>query len=85
MKKFLDMVRLEQTDAEKITGNTYSATFNIVFASRLCWTYFKTKKSTPDSAVQTKKKFSAIPVKINKKQPIVWEEKMTEKCSESKL
>lgn len=70
-----DMVRLEQTDAEKIAGNTYSATFNIVFAKDFVEHILKQKKSIPNQVAQVKEEiFLLIPVKINKKQPIVWEE-----------
>ncbi len=78
-----DMVRLEQTDGERIAGSSYSASFNIVFAKDfvehiLGQKILGQKKSTAGALFVSKKDdelYLLIPVKIENKQPMVWEEK----------
>ncbi len=72
-----DMVRLEQTDGEKIAGSNYSATFNIVFAKDFVEHILKQKKLTTGTLFAPKKdeeSYLLIPIKIENKQPIVWED-----------
>jgi hypothetical protein len=73
-----DMVRLEQIDGERIAGSSYSATFNIVFAKDFVEHILGQKKSTAGASLVSKKddeSYLLIPVKIDNKQLIVWEEK----------
>ncbi len=75
-----DMVRLEQTDGEKIAGNSYFATFNIVFAQDFVEHILSQKKSTAGASFfsglskKDEEKYLIIPIKIENKQPIVWED-----------
>ncbi len=71
-----DMVRSEQTDGEKVAGSSYSATFNILFAKDFVDHILSQKKSTQVAEVPAKieESYLLIPVKMVKKQPIVWEE-----------
>lgn len=71
-----DMVRSEQTDGEKVAGKNYSATFNILFAKDFVDHILAQKKPVTASAAPAKveESYLLIPVKMLKKQPIVWEE-----------
>ena len=73
-----DMVRSEQVVDEKISGNSYSATFNIIFAKDFV-EHILAKKTdnqqikTVDKAEKYSEKFVIIPVKMAKFRPLVWE------------
>ena len=73
-----DMVRSEQVVDEKIAGNSYSATFNIIFAKDFV-EHILAKKTdnqqikTVDKAEKYSEKFVIIPVKMAKFRPLVWE------------
>jgi DNA-binding Xre family transcriptional regulator len=73
-----DMVRSEQVVDEKIAGNSYSATFNIIFAKDFV-DHILAKKSDNqqikaiDKAEKYSEKFVIIPVKMAKFRPLVWE------------
>ena len=71
-----DMVRSEQTDGEKVAGSSYSATFNILFAKDFVDHILAQKKPAPTEVVPAKveESYLVIPVKVVKKQSIVWEE-----------
>ncbi len=70
-----EMVRSEQIESEKISGNDYSATFNIEFAKDFV-DYILAKKTAPESEnAQNKKEVSLlIPVVMKKHQPLLWGE-----------
>lgn len=71
-----EMVRSEQTDGERVAGSTYSATFNILFAKDFVEHILAQKKPTTVEAAPVKQEetYLLIPVKMVKKQPILWEE-----------
>ena len=73
-----DMVRSEQTIDEKISGNTYSATFNIIFAKDFVEHILSTKSEAQEIIGNSKsekyvEKFVIIPVKVAKRRSLVWE------------
>lgn len=73
-----DMVRSEQIVDEKIAGNSYSATFNIIFAKDfvehiLSMKNDKQQVQTNDKTEKYSEKFVIIPVKMAKFRPLVWE------------
>jgi DNA-binding Xre family transcriptional regulator len=73
-----DMVRSEQIVDEKIAGNSYSATFNIIFAKDFV-EHILAKKNENQQFQQISKtekyseKFVIIPVKMAKFRPLIWE------------
>lgn len=73
-----DMVRSEQIDEEKIAGNNYSATFNIMFAKNFVDHILTQKnliKSNENSnKSQEQERYLLIPVKVYKQQTSLWEE-----------
>ena len=73
-----DMVRSEQIMDEKISGNSYSATFNIIFAKDFVEHILSTKSETKEIVENDKsekyvEKFVIIPVKVAKRKSLVWE------------
>ncbi len=74
-----DMVRSEQIEEEKIAGNVYSASFNIVFAKDFVdhilakKKYKKIKKSDEESLEQDDPQI-LIPVTVERGRFIIWEE-----------
>ena len=73
-----DMVRSEQIMDEKISGNSYSATFNITFAKDFVEHILSTKSETKevvenDKSERHAEKFVIIPVKLAKSRSLVWE------------
>lgn len=71
-----DMVRSEQIDAEKMAGNNYSATFNIMFAKDFVDHILAQKNLKPEEAKEEKKEetYLLVPIKVVKRRPILWEE-----------
>jgi len=70
-----DMVRSEQIENEKIAGNNYSATFNIMFAKDFIDHILLQKKSENISVKEiTDETHLLIPVKMLKRRAILWEE-----------
>lgn len=72
-----EMVRSEQTDVEKVAGSNYSATFNILFAKDFVDHILAKKKpaqAAAEVAPKVEETYLVIPVKMIKKQPVVWEE-----------
>ncbi len=74
-----DMVRSEQIDGEKIAGNSYSATFNIMFAKDfvdhiLLKKKLKTSEEKNVKTQNVEESFLLIPVKTLKRKTILWEE-----------
>jgi hypothetical protein len=68
-----EMVRSEQIDNEKIAGNNYSATFNILFAKDFV-EHILAKKTANKVEEKKEESFLLIPAKIVKRRPILWEE-----------
>ena len=69
-----DMVRSEQINDEKIAGNTYSATFNVMFAKNFVDHILGEKNITTSEKVEKKQEtFLLIPVKIVKRKAVLWE------------
>ena len=74
-----EMVRSEQIVDEKIAGNSYSATFTIIFAKDFV-EHILTKKNEDREIVNKNidetysEKFTIIPVKMAKNKPIIWEQ-----------
>ena len=73
-----DMVRSEQIVDEKISGNSYSATFNIIFAKDFVEHILSTKSETKEVVENNKsekyaERFVIIPVKVAKRRSLVWE------------
>jgi hypothetical protein len=74
-----EMVRSEQIVDEKIAGNSYSATFNIIFAKDFV-EHILNKKTENQEIQNTAKiekyseKFVIIPVKVAKFRPLIWEQ-----------
>lgn len=74
-----EMVRSEQIVDEKIAGNSYSATFNIIFAKDFV-EHILNKKTENQEIQKTDKvekyseKFVLIPVKMAKFRPLIWEQ-----------
>lgn len=69
-----DMVRSEQIESEKISGNNYSATFNIVFAKDFVEHILNQKKSGEADKGQVGEPSVLIPVVMKKHQPLLWGE-----------
>lgn len=68
-----DMVRSEQIDGERIAGNTYSATFNITFAKDFV-NHILAKKNLKKPETKAAETYLLIPIKITKRETILWEE-----------
>jgi hypothetical protein len=76
-----DMVRSEQIDGEKIAGNSYSATLNILFAKDFV-DYILGKKDLKKSEnlkaikkpEEVTESYLLIPAKITKRSMVLWEE-----------
>jgi len=68
-----DMVRSEQIDQEKIAGNNYSATFNIMFAKDFV-DHILAQKTTNKVEERKGEAYLLIPAKMVKRRPILWEE-----------
>ena len=73
-----DMVRSEQIVDEKIAGNSYSATFNIIFAKDFVEHILAKKNENQqfksiNKAEKYSERFVIIPVKMAKFRPLVWE------------
>lgn len=72
-----DMVRSEQIDDEKMAGNNYSATFNIMFAKDFVDHILAQKNLNKSANAQEEKKediYLLIPTKIVKRKPVLWED-----------
>jgi len=69
-----DMVRSEQIESEKISGNNYSATFNITFAKDFVEHILNQKKSGGQNKEVAKEASVLIPVVMKKHQPLIWGE-----------
>jgi hypothetical protein len=69
-----DMVRSEQIESEKISGNNYSATFNIVFAKDFVEHILTQKKSGGVNKEKIEEASLLIPVVMKKHQPLLWGE-----------
>ena len=74
-----EMVRSEQIVDEKISGNSYSATFNIIFAKDFVEHILNKKNEgkeiqTIDKVEKYSEKFVIIPVKMAKFRPLIWEQ-----------
>ncbi len=67
-----DMVRSEQIDAEKIAGNNYSATMNIMFAKDFV-EHILAKKAVK-KAEKSGETYVLLPVKITKRSMLLWED-----------
>ena len=73
-----EMVRSEQVVDEKIAGNSYSATFNIIFAKDFVEHILAKKNDNQqvqaiDKTEKYSEKFVIIPVKMAKFRPLIWE------------
>lgn len=68
-----DMVRSEQIEEEKIAGNNYSATFNIMFAKDFV-EHILAQKTIDKVEEKKEETYLLIPVEIVKRKPILWEE-----------
>lgn len=74
-----DMVRSEQIDGERIAGNSYSATFNIMFAQDFV-EHILAQKDAPildakNAAIpKTEETYLVIPAQTVKRKTILWEE-----------
>lgn len=71
-----DMVRSEQIDGERMAGNTYSATFNIMFAKDFV-DHILAQKKSPSTEVTVQKPEEIhllIPVQMSKRKTVLWEE-----------
>lgn len=69
-----DMVRSEQIESEKISGNNYSAIFNIVFAKDFVEYILGQKKSGSATKERVEDAALLIPVVMKKHQPLLWGE-----------
>jgi hypothetical protein len=71
-----DMVRSEQVDNEKIAGNSYSATFNILFAKDFVDHILAKKNLSKPTETEQKyeETYLLIPVKMLHRKVILWEE-----------
>ncbi len=74
-----EMIRSEQIVDEKIAGNFYSATFNIIFAKDfvehiLAKKTDSTKINSIEKIEKYSEKITLIPVKIAKIRPLIWEQ-----------
>jgi len=74
-----EMVRSEQIVDEKISGGSYSATFNIIFAKDFVEHILSKKNEgreiqTIDKIEKYSEKFVIIPVKMAKFRPLIWEQ-----------
>ncbi len=70
-----DMVRSEQIDNEKIAGNNYSATFNIMFAKDFV-EHILAQRNSKNSEIKKEnigETYLLIPVKMVKQQTLLWE------------
>jgi hypothetical protein len=69
-----DMVRSEQIDGEKISGNTYSATFNIMFAKSFVDHTLSAKNAVKTDKEEKKAEITLlIPAKMTKRKTSLWE------------
>lgn len=68
-----DMVRSEQIDGEKIAGNTYSATFNIIFAKDFV-SHILAKKNLKKPETKSAETYLLLPIKVTKRETLLWEE-----------
>lgn len=69
-----EMVRSEQIDGERIAGNTYSATFNIMFAKDFVDHILAQKEKAPQVEQKTEEVHLLLPAKMQKRRAILWEE-----------
>lgn len=69
-----DMVRSEQIESEKISGNNYSGTFKIVFAKDFVEHILSQKKSGGANKEKIQEASLLIPVVMKKNQPLLWGE-----------
>jgi hypothetical protein len=72
-----EMVRSEQIDNEKIAGNNYSATFNIMFAKDFVDHILNKKnveKPEEKKVEEVNESYVLIPAKTSKRRTILWEE-----------
>jgi hypothetical protein len=68
-----EMVRSEQIEEEKIAGNNYSATFNIMFAKDFV-EHILAQKTIDKTEEKKEETYLLIPAEIVKRKPILWEE-----------
>ncbi len=68
-----DMVRSEQVDNEKIAGNSYSASYNIMFDKKFV-DHILAQKNVDKIAKSDEESYLLIPVKLLKRKVILWEE-----------
>lgn len=68
-----DMVRSEQIEEEKIAGNNYSATFNIMFAKDFV-EHILAQKTINKTEEKKEETYLLIPAEIVKRKPVLWEE-----------
>jgi len=74
--EIFEMVRSEQINDEKMAGNNYSASFNIMFAKDFVEHTLAAKNADKIAAIDEKKSEVnlLIPVKIAKRKVVLWEE-----------
>ncbi|MES2961248.1 MAG: DUF2066 domain-containing protein [Pseudomonadota bacterium] len=68
-----DMVRSEQIDGEKIAGNNYSATMNIMFAKDFV-EHILAKKAVKKAEKSSGETYVLLPVKVTKRSMLLWED-----------
>jgi hypothetical protein len=69
-----DMVRSEQINDEKIAGNAYSATLNILFAQDFVEHILSQKIPTTAQDLDSDELYLIVPAEVVKKKVILWEE-----------
>lgn len=68
-----EMVRSEQIDGERIAGNSYSATFNIMFAKDFV-NHILAKKNLKKPETKSAETYLLLPIKVTKRETLLWEE-----------
>ncbi len=77
--EIVEMIRSEQIVDEKISGSSYFATFNIIFAKDfvehiLAKKTDNTKNNSVEKIEKHSEKITLIPVKVAKIRPLIWEQ-----------